>query len=1127
MLPTYLPAAPDKNPMFLEKRVYQGSQGRVYPLPFTDRIDEQPVKREWQALWIENEFLRVLVLPEIGGRIHAILDKTNGYDLIYNQPVIKPALVGLAGPWASGGIEFNWPQHHRPATFLPMDCEIEEHADGSKTIWCSDHDPMSRMKGMHGICVHPDQAYLELKVRAYNRTPFTQTFLWWANVATRVHEAYQSFFPPDVQYVADHARRSMSEYPLAKGFYYGVNYGKRGRSGIPKSEMAVQFLPPHADNSKTKNSTAGLPAYAPNDLSFYANIPVPTSYMCLGSQADFFGGYDFKAQAGIVNLANHHIAPGKKQWTWGNHAFGYAWDRNLTAADARGEFAPYIEIMSGVYTDNQPDFSFLQPGETKTWSQYWYPIQMIGPVQHANLAAAVSLQLGARRFRIGVCVTRAIPSAVIRLESFENGFREAEWDADLAPGQPFVLDSMQARKPWKIGHTTLRVFDRKGSEIIVYAPKPRVKREVPPPATEPPAPPDIDSTDELYITGLHLDQYRHATRCPTLYWREALRRDPLDARCNNALGLWHLKSGELAEAETYFRRAIKRLTRRNANPYDGEAYYNLGLCLRHLNRDDEAYAAFYKSVWNQAWTAAGYHALAEIDCGRQDWITALDHLNRSLRFSTDNLRARNLKVLALRKLNRPTEADGLLRATLALDPLDWWARRLNGEQLRCDLPTRLDIAHDCARAGLYGDAIVFLKATSVKPRDLPDQNWGALPLVYYTLGWLEQRRGDEKSALKHFKRAAALPPDYCFPARLEEIAILETAMRVNPNDARAPYYLGNLLYDRRRHAEAIQLWERSAKLDAQFAIVWRNLGIGYFNIRHQPAKARNVYDKAFRVNPSDARLLFERDQLWKRLGETPARRLRELEKYPALVRQRDDLSVELCTLLNQTGRHVAAMQLLARRKFQPWEGGEGGPLGQHIRTQLALGREALAHHDFPCAVNHFAAALTAPLNLGEAKHLLANQSDIHYWRGCAFTELGEQAFARQHWLVAAKFKGDFREMSARTFSELTYYSARAWEKLGQRVKAKKLFRDLLAYARKLQKTVARIDYFATSLPTMLIFDDDLQYRQQTTALFLQAQAQLGLGQRAKARALLKAVLKRDASHALAADLATEQTRPRP
>ena len=173
-----------------------------------------------------------------------------------------------------------------------------------------------------------------------------------------------------------------------------MDYGERGRKGVPPSEVPQPIRAAacaSSDESQIVKSGCRIPEYAPNDLSFYANIPVPTSYMCMGSQEDFFGGYDYAAQAGIVHFANHHISPGKKQWTWGNHEFGYAWDRNLTDADARGEFGPYIEIMAGVYTDNQPDFSFLQPGETKSWSQYWYPIQKIGPAQHANLDAAVSL----------------------------------------------------------------------------------------------------------------------------------------------------------------------------------------------------------------------------------------------------------------------------------------------------------------------------------------------------------------------------------------------------------------------------------------------------------------------------------------------------------------------------------------------------------------------------------------------------------------------------------------------------------------------------------------------------------------------------------------------------------------
>jgi tetratricopeptide (TPR) repeat protein len=430
-----------------------------------------------------------------------------------------------------------------------------------------------------------------------------------------------------------------------------------------------------------------------------------------------------------------------------------------------------------------------------------------------------------------------------------------------------------------------------------------------------------------------------------------------------------------------------------------------------------------------------------------------------------------------------------------------------------------------ARAGFFTEAIKLLSArasgaasgrTTSDPREL-----GTEPLIHYCLGWLHLKLDDTKAALVEFKRGAAAPPDYCFPSRLEEIAILEAAMAVNPSDARAPYYLGNLLYDRRRHAEAIRLWERSARLEPTYSVVWRNLGIGYFNTRHNAGMARTVYDRAFRVNPNDSRLLFERDQLWKRLGEKPIRRLRELEKRLDLVRERDDLTVELCALYNQTGRHADALALVSRRHFQPWEGGEGGPLGQWVRSHLALGRAALGSGRAAQARELFQAALTAPQSLGEAKHLLANQSDIHYWLGRACDALGEKNSARRHWRAAATFKGDFQEMSIRAFSAMTSFSAWSWEYLGQAAKAKKLFADLLDYARKLQEMPAKIDYFATSLPTMLLFDDDLQFRQATSALFLQAQAHLGLKRRAKTKVLLAQVLKRDPNHPLAADLLAE------
>lgn len=1100
-LPTYEPYPPDKNPMFLEKRVYQGSSGRVYPLPVYDRIAEEKTDHSWDAIWIENEFLEVLILPEIGGRIHAAKDKTNGYNIFYRQDVIKPALVGLAGPWISGGVEFNWPQHHRPATFMRTDVEIERHPDGAITVWCSDHDPMCRMKGMHGVCLHPGRAYIELKVRLYNRTQLTQSFLWWANAATQVHNAYQSFFPPDVSYVADHARRSMSSYPLCSGRYYGVDYEARGQHGIPAREIPSNHRPPHCGGNSVIN-------YAPNNLSFYANIPVPTSYMCMGSREDFFGGYDHRAQAGVVHVANHHIAPGKKQWTWGNHDFGYAWDRNLTDPDEHGDFPPYIELMAGVYTDNQPDFSFLMPGETRIWSQFWYPIQKIGPVQHANSDAAISLQIDGAEFTVGVCVTSPLPEASVELTTGDR--RMSQFEVDLVPGKPSVK---HFKLPENVSPTQLgvRVIAQDGRVVLAYRPQPPRKTEIPPAATEPAAPKEIASNEELYLTGVHLEQYRHATRDPLPYWREALRRDPGDARCNNAIGLWHLQRGEFKPAEVHFAAAIDRLTKRNANPRDGEPYYNLGLTLRYLGRDDDAYSAFYKATWNMQWQPAAFHALAELDCRRQDWSAALDHLDRAIRVNHDNLNARDLRVIVLRKLGQTAQAADELRKTRAIDPLHWWTRHLSGETISCDTQTRLDISLDFVRAGFLREAVELLLAIGV------EKDVGTAPLADYYLAWLYGLLKNDETAIMHCRLAAEASPDYCFPARIEEIAILEDAIRRNRDDNRAAYYLGNLLYDRKRQREAITLWNSVTLRDKTFPTVWRNLGVGYFNVSKKPMKASMAYDSAFLANPSDARILYERDQLWKQVGVDPEKRLREIEDHRSLALSRDDMAVELCALYNQTGQHAKALAVISTRQFQPWEGGEGLALNQHIRTHLALGREALAKDTALLARKHFEQALCAPENLHETNHLLANRSDVHYWLGVALDELGHKKSAALHWRIAAEFRGDFQAMSVCPFSEMTYYSAISLRKLGDEEAALSLLNALLAYAREQADTEAKIDYFATSLPTMLLFDDDIQLRRVTASRFLEAQALLGLGFEGEARDKLHAVLTQDPNHPLAED----------
>jgi tetratricopeptide (TPR) repeat protein len=1050
--------------MFFEKRVYQGSSGKVYPNPITDRVSNERSEKAYKAIFLENEYLYLMILPEIGGRIHVGQDKTNGYDFFYRQNVIKPALVGLLGPWISGGVEFNWPQHHRPSTYMPVQHTIEHSEDGSATIWVSEHEPMQRMKGMVGICLHPGKSYIEAKVRLYNRTPFMQTFLWWANVGIRVHEHYQAFFPPDVTYVADHAKRAISSFPIARNFYYGVDY----RKGV--------------------------------DISWYKNIPVPTSYMVTESNYDFFGGYDHQKDAGVVHFANRHIAPGKKLWTWGNAEFGYAWDRNLTDADG-----PYIELMAGVFTDNQPDFSWLHPYETRTWSQFWYPIQQIGPAKNANRFAAVNVEPRNGKLKVGVCVTERFNKAKLLVTA--GGKTVFEDVCDLVAGRPYI------REIHADGDHVVRLFTSDGQEILQYIP-PEVRNTttVPDAATEPPAPKDVASNDELYVTGLHLEQYRHATRYPEPYWEEALARDPLDSRCNTALGLLKLRRGELAEAEAQFRRAIQRQTSRNPNPSEGDAYYYLGLTLQYQEHLEEAGAAYYKATWNYAWQSSAYYHLAEIDCRRFQFERALEHLEQSLRTNVDNLNARNLRTSILRRLGRVSEASEYARQAHNLDRLDIWSNHelelLSGnsaERAYDESPSTkgvyvqlyLDLAFDYAAAGFWSEARDVLSEYLNRSQHQP------YPMMLYLLGYCADKLGHHSDAMACWIDAAKASPDYCFPSRIEEMIVLQAALCQNRSDARAHYYLGNLFNDRKRYDEAVREWEASAELEPRFSIPWRNLGIAYFNVRRDASKAISAYEKAFKANPKDARLLYEADQLRKRTGACASQRLAHLEAHRDLIPERDDLTVELITLLNQTGRSDQALEMLLSRRFNPWEGGEGLVSGQYVWAHFLIGRSLLEHGDARQALEHFSAARVYPHNLGEGKHLLTRETHLDYFSGMALSHMEERE-AREYWTRATADEGPI--------AWLTYHRAMSLEALGRKSEAKTLLHEMRDFAQKQMGTEVKIDYFATSLPNLLLFEDDLQKRNQIECLFLLGLAELGMRNTERSVELLNQVLSLDCNH---------------
>lgn len=1086
MLPTYEVGKEEKNPIFLEKRVYQGSSGVVYPYPVIEKISDEKKDKPYHAFFIENEYIKLMILPELGGRIHMAYDKVKKRHFVYYNQVVKPALVGLTGPWISGGIEFNWPQHHRPTTFMPTDCFIEEFEDGSKTIWCSEVEKMFRTKGMAGFTLYPGKAYVEIKAKVYNRTQYPQTFLWWANPAVSVNDKYFSVFPPDVNAVFDHGKRAVSSFPIATGEYYKVDYS----SGV--------------------------------DISRYKNIPVPTSYMAINSKYDFVGGYDEGCEAGLLHVADHHVNAGKKQWTWGCGDFGKAWDRNLTDEDG-----PYIELMTGMYCDNQPDFAWLQPYEEKTWKQYFMPYQKVGMVKNASREALINVEkVDEKRARILVYTTAIHQKARILLS--KNGKVCFDVEEYLSPEHPFeaIIDFDGAIDE----NTVLSVLDENGKEMVSYNPEKQEIRPIPEPAKAAKQPSEISSIEQLFLTGQHLEQYRHATYNPMDYYLEALNREPGDIRCNNAVGLKLMRCGQFKKAQKYFETAIKTQTQRNPNPYDGEPYYNLGWSKQMQGDYDGAYDAYYKSTWNYAWQSPAYFSLAQIDTRRGQLESAMEMVERSMVRNWHNHKARHLKTVILRKLGKLAQGLQQIDQSLEIDKFNMGCRfekvlilkELGREEeaqkamaefkkmMRGAPNSYLEYSLDYAWAGQYESAEQLLNV-------LLEDNASDCTIEVYALGYYAWQLGQREKSLEIYRKAAKLSPDYCFPNKNEEILILQNAMEVNPLDSKAPYYLGNQWYGARQYDEAIACWEKSVELNDRFPTVWRNLALAYYNKKHDADKALCAMEQAFRLDDTDGRILMELDQLYKKLRYPHDKRLAFLEQYRQLVDERDDLSIERITLLNQLGRYQEAKEAISARKFHPWEGGEGKVTGQYVTCRVELAKIAIKEKKYAEAIDLLQEAEEYPENLGEGKLSMAEENDIHYFLGCAYQGLEDEENAIKYFNKATH--GSSEPAIAFFYNDQQpdkiFYQGLAWKKLGREDKARSCFNKLIKHGEAHLFDTVKIDYFAVSLPDLLIWEDDLNERNKIHCNLVMGLGYLGLGEKDKARKFLGEVCSLDLNHQVA------------
>lgn len=1018
IIPTYPEPAAEEMPMFAENRVHQRSSGRPYPNKVVMEVDRtHKENKEYKLVTLENEYVKIEILPEIGGRIYSAYDKTTGYDYFYKQHVIKPALIGVLGSWISGGVEFNWPFHHRASGFMACDFTIEELPDGSAACHLSEHDPIDRMKGMVSIILRPGETSLETRMSLYNRTAAEKSFLWWENAAVPVNESYQIFFPQDVSYVNFHYLKSRTTYPIAGNGVFN-----------------------------------GIPMDTDRDISWHKNTRQATSYFACASDYDFFGGYDHSKECGVVHIGDHHISPGKKMFTWAYCQLSKSWENALTDTD--GEYA---ELMAGSYSDNQPNFSWLAPYETKVFSQHWYPISKIGSPTFANLNCAFKLDKENNTLKLQS--TKVYKNATVKILDSNNVYFET--NCDLIPNK--ALDFIIKDLPQ---YVTVEIIAG-GKTVAEYAEKKFNKFTMPDVITDMPSAAGMNDADELYLAGVHVDQYRDPHTNPDAFWKEALKRKINHIPSLIAMAKYELSRYSLESAESYIKKAIDAITIYNERVQSGDVYYTYARILEAKGDADKAYDYYYKAFWAADSVAKAMTRIALIDIKRKDYSEAIRHANNALDYGKNNNLAISALVIALREVGEKAKADEIIKKQLKRDSLDHLTRYISGEKnfytiMDSDpVQTCLDVAFDLSSMGRYEDIVTLLEGV-IKYN-------GGNKIAFYTLGYYKFLEGLDGS--EEYKKGDNKALGFAYPVRFEEQKVLEDVI-LKTNSKTAKMLLGCLLYNKLHYKKAAALWE-----ECDDYISRRNLAVAYFSHLNKGEEALQIMKSLVNERENDQELLYETICLMNKMGVNPQEKIDLITSKNVT---RDDVLTELSKAYNQAFMPDNAIETLMSHDFVPCEGGEHAIADQYMFAYLVKGKIELQNGNFEKAIEFFREGQVLPQSLGAGIWNHCKLIPLKFHEAICLMNIGETAKANEIFRYIATTQIEY--FSNMHLKELPYYQARSFDYLGEELKGQHLITKYLRELSKI-KDVKDNGYFGTT-PFFIPFVDEPSKLRKAQYLYL-------------------------------------------
>ena len=870
-LPTYEQGMPNENPPF-DQFVTNGRYN--YPYTLLDNLTGKSASTKWRALNLENEYLKCVILPDLGGHLYRCQDKRNGADMFYANPSLKFARISYRGAWAAYGIEFNFPVSHNWMTASPVDFATSMAADGSATVWVRNIDRPYGMEWCVELTLRPGRAVLEQKTTLYNPGQARHRFYWWTNAGVQVWDDTKIFYP--TEFTIFHGFTDLDSWPV--------------------------------DHNGVDLSVVGNHKYGPVSRFSYA------------SNEPWMAVYHPKTDAGVVHYSTRTNLPSKKFWSWGSDPDGLKWREALS-----DNHSAYVEVQAGLFRD-QETYGFLGPQQKIQFVEYWMPVREMGGVTRANPEAALNVTRKDSEVEVAVDVFRELSKAKLELRDGEKTV--ATENVSLTPSRTYrkALGSVAEGKRY-----TITLTDESGKIVLThtegkydYTPKSEVPKELPPNYVYPP----VEKRTENDFLQLGDDQERNGMVLEALKtYRDGLKR------FGGSVAL-HKAAGRLAVGLKQYHSAIVDLSIvmvRVSN--DQEASYYLGLAYLATGEADKARRAFEMSEQFGTFRAASLYELAALDARKGDLAKAHDKLLMAYTEFPDASRVADVDVTLLRVLGDRVRAKTHLTSLREADPtnsfLRYEATRLQEtdaalwEHLASDPSRIIEIAVQYMHFGLYSEAAELLatKYPSDSPGVVSEPGMprpGDDPLIAYYRGYCRDMAKQDGRA--DFAAAAKLPTTFIFPNRPESFDVLKHAIAANPKDANAHALLGDLYVSGGMEDEAMKEWSAAREIDPKLPALLRNMGYTALYLKQPPEKAIEYFTDGVKYDPQNAENYQGLERALKEAGRPAQEQAAALQKFPG-AHPPAVLVFQLARDLADAGQYDAAVKELADHFVSMEEGG--------------------------------------------------------------------------------------------------------------------------------------------------------------------------------------------------------------